>query len=117
MEPADPQNESEFPSSKEMEGWLRREIADATKALELRIKDATHLVAAYSRGELSADEAEERSYQYSLRWGDALPGAARSQGLSDEEILKRMDTARIRKNPIDKLLSPDIASGHKKPSR
>jgi hypothetical protein len=104
MQPKDSPNESDFPSSKEMEGWLEREIADAAKALELRIKDATRLVGAYSRGEISADEAAQRSHEYSKRWGDVLPGVLRSQGMTDEEILKRIDEARARKGPIDNLL-------------
>lgn len=83
-----------FPSPTEMEGWLQRETADIRKAAELRTKDAEAFVNAYSKGEISAQEAEQRSYQYSKRWGDALPGLLRSEGLSDEEILRRMDETR-----------------------
>lgn len=83
-----------FPSPKEMEGWLQRETADIRKASELRTKDAEAFVSAYSKGEISAQEAEERSFQYSKRWGDVLPGVMRSEGLSDEEILRRLDETR-----------------------
>ena len=87
-------DDSDFPSPQEMTGWLQREIADIKKASELRIKDAQAFVSAYSKGEISAQEAEERSHQYSRRWGDALPGTLRSEGLSDEEILRRIDETR-----------------------
>ena len=77
-----------------MEGWLQRETADIKKAAELRTKDAEAFVNAYSKGEISAQEAEQHSYQYSKRWGDALPGVLRSEGLSDEDILRRLDETR-----------------------
>ena len=83
-----------FPSPSEMEEWLQRETADIRKAAELRTKDAEAFVNAYSKGEISAQEAEQRSYQYSKRWGDALPGVLRSEGLSDEDILRRLDETR-----------------------
>jgi hypothetical protein len=77
-----------------MQRWLEREIADITRAAELRIKDATRFVNAYARGEITSEKAAERGYQYSNRWGDALPGVPRSTGLSDEEILQTIDEAR-----------------------
>jgi hypothetical protein len=86
--------ESDFPSPQEMEGWLQREIADVKKAAELRIKDATLFVTAYSKGEISKEQAEDRSYQYSRRWGEPIFGVSRSEGLSDEQILKELDEAR-----------------------
>jgi hypothetical protein len=89
-------NESDFLSAKKMEGWLRREIADAERALELRTRDAKDFVAAYSRGELSPEEAANRAHGYSVRWGDPLPGVPRSQGMTDEEILRRIDEARAK---------------------
>ncbi len=76
-----------------MQGWLEREIADIMKATELRIKDAARLVGKYASGEISRDEAADLSFQYTNRWGDALPGVFRSQGMSDEAILAKMDEA------------------------
>lgn len=87
-------SEFDFPSPKEMQGWLEREIADAAKAMELRVRDASRFVSAYGRGEISAEEAEKRSIEYSKRWGEALPGVGRSQGMTDEEILARIDETR-----------------------
>lgn len=86
--------ESDFPSPKEMEGWLQREIADVKKAADLRINDATAFVAAYLQGNISKEQAEERSYQYSRRWGEPIFGVFRSEGLSDDQILKQIDEAR-----------------------
>jgi hypothetical protein len=92
------QEESDFPSAQEMEGWLQREIADVKRAAELRIKDATAVVTAYSKGDISQQEAEEQSHQYSRRWGDALFGVFRSEGLNDDEILRRIDEARTKQS-------------------
>lgn len=99
--------ESDFPSPREMEGWLQREISDAAKALELRVRDATQLVTAYSRGELSVQEAEEQSQRYSSRWGEAIPGVARSLGMSDEQILKQMDDSRAKWQQRHRASSPE----------
>jgi hypothetical protein len=85
---------SDFPDPAGMQRWLEREIVDIKRAAELRIKDATEFVTAYSKGEISRDEAADRSFAYAERWGDAIPGVARSQDLSDEEILARIDAAR-----------------------
>ena len=85
---------SDFPSPSEMEGWLQREVVDVKRAAELRIKDATAFVAAYSKGCISKEEAEERSYEYSRRWGEPIFGILRAEGLTDEQILKQLDEAR-----------------------
>jgi len=77
-----------------MRGWLEREKADVAKATELRIAEATNFVEAFARKEISQDELENRTYEYSRRWGEALPGVGRSRSLSDEEILKRIDATR-----------------------
>lgn len=86
--------DSDFPDPKGMQGWLEREIADIMRAAELRMKDATKFVNAYARGEITSEEAARRGYEYSNRWGDALPGVPRSTGLSDEEIVRTIDEAR-----------------------
>ena len=106
--------ESDYPTPQGMQGWLEREIADIMKATELRIKDATKFVNAYARGEITADEAAKRNYQYSERWGEALPGILRSKGLSDEEILKRIDQVR-EPGFVRRLASENLGTGRKKP--
>jgi hypothetical protein len=96
MVSSDIPDESDYPSAQRMQEWLAREIADIQKAAELRIKDATQFVNAYARAEITASEAESRGFRYAERWGDALPGVLRSQGLSDIEIIARIDEARDR---------------------
>ena len=92
-----------FPDAKGMQGWLEREIADIQKAGELRIREATRFVNEYARGEISKEQAEERHYGYSQRWGDVIPGVMRTQGLTDEEIIGRLDKARDPKF-VDRLV-------------
>lgn len=87
-------SESDFPPPNEMQGWLEREIADSAKAHELRVKDVTSFVSAYAKGEISPQEAEKRSIAYSTRWGEALPGVFHSRGMTDDEILAKIDETR-----------------------
>lgn len=78
----------------EMRGWLKGEIADSAKAFELRIREASELVASYALGELTPAEADERLFAYDKRWGEALYGATVGAGASDEAILAAIDKAR-----------------------
>lgn len=81
-------------SVKDMQGWLQEEIRDSAKAHELRVKDATEFVRAYAEGKLSPEQAMERMARHDARWGEALYGTSAIPGLSDEAILKTIDTAR-----------------------
>jgi len=94
--------EGEFPDPKGMQGWLEGEIERIQKASELRIKEATRFVNEYGRGEISADQAAERSFEYANRWGDALPGIGGTRGVSDEEILRKLDEAQVMQGAVDK---------------
>jgi len=77
-----------------MRQWAQQEIRDATKALELRVRSISELAAAYSAGEITAKEANDRFDQHQERWGEALPGASAADGRRDAEILEDMDRAR-----------------------
>ena len=77
----------------EMRGWYHDEVMMIRKEAELRIKDADAFVSAYERGELSPEEASHRNYEYSNRWGDALPGTFGMRNLTDEQILMLRDAA------------------------
>jgi hypothetical protein len=90
------QRDSDFPSPEGMSEWLQHEIADIQKAAALRIKDAAKFVTAYAIGEISSKEAEDRSYRYSQRWGDIIPGVFRTEERTDGEILKTLDETRIK---------------------
>jgi hypothetical protein len=109
--------EGEFPDPKGMQRWLEGEITRVQKASELRIREATRFVNEYARGEISADAAAERSFQYSNRWGDALPGIAGTQGVSDEEILRRLDETRVTQGAVDKHVLGRRKSGPPETSR
>jgi hypothetical protein len=80
-------------SPTDMRRWLSEEIADLTKALQLRFNEASAFVNAYAAGEISAEEAEKRLERYNSRWGEPLPGATASTGLTDQEILAAVDNA------------------------
>jgi hypothetical protein len=94
--------QEDFPDPKGMQRWLEGEIARVQKASELRLGEATKFVNEYARGEISANEAAERNFQYANRWGDALPGIAGTHGVSDEEILRKLDEARAVQGAVDK---------------
>lgn len=102
MLPEDTSSDSGFPSPEGLQRWLEREIADIQKAAELRTKEAMRLVNAYVRGELSPDQAAQHCCEYDCRWGDALPGGFRSQGMTDDEILATVDKTRVKQGLLDK---------------
>jgi hypothetical protein len=78
----------------EMRDWLRQELRDLTKAMELRVNDATDFVTAYSNEQLTAQQTMQRFHTYSTRWGDAIRGVRTDAELKDTEILARLDRAR-----------------------
>jgi len=108
---------TELPDPKGMQSWLEGEIADIQKAAELRIREATRLVNEYARGEISTGEAAKRSYEYSERWGDAMPGVMGTKGLSDDEILRRLDESRVQEGLLDKHVLRRRKSGQRQTER
>jgi hypothetical protein len=88
--------DSDFLSPQEMAEWLDGEIKNTMRAADLRARDAAALATAYTSGKIKPEEAEQRLYQFSKRWGDALPGVSASENLTDGEILKRIDETRLR---------------------
>jgi hypothetical protein len=86
-----PPDDHENPTPREMREWLAQEVRDVIKGMELRIKDATDFVTAYAVGEIDAKELERRQRIYTNRWGDAIPGVFTSEGMSNEEILRKRD--------------------------
>jgi hypothetical protein len=81
-------------TTEEFQGWLKQEIRDSAKAHELRIKDATAFVTAYTEGKLTAEEAQEHLYRYDRRWGEALFGTTVWEGTTDSDILTAIDRSR-----------------------
>lgn len=87
----EPNEGQEHLSVTDVQGWLRQEIMDITKAAELRMKQASEIVLAYAKGELTPEETSQRLFEYDERGVSALRGATAQTHLSDEEILQRMD--------------------------
>jgi len=86
--------DAEHLTKEEMERWLQTETSLVHKAAELRLKEAAAFTNAYVRGEISPKEAGERHWQYSQRWGDALPGVISINGLTDQQILEAFNETR-----------------------
>ena len=93
---------SDLLSVKEMQQWLSQEVRDTAKAHELRLKEANAFVADYASGVLNAEQAQEKLAAYDRRWGEALFGAAAVPGVTDEEIVNRIDRARA-ETRVDRL--------------
>jgi hypothetical protein len=82
----------DFLTPKEIQQWAAREIADATKALELRKKEVTEIARAYAAGEITPEKADEMHARYNHRWGESLPGTTVGDGLrTDEQLLAEID--------------------------
>ena len=89
----DDEGSKDFLTPKEIQQWADREIADATKALELRKNEVTEIARAYTAGEITPEKADELHSRYSQRWGESLPGTSVGDGRSDEQILADIDKA------------------------
>jgi hypothetical protein len=81
----------DFLTPKDIQQWAEREIANATKALELRKNEVTEIARAYTAGEVTPEKADELYARYQHRWGESLPGAMASEGRTDEQILADID--------------------------
>lgn len=85
-------NSEDILSPAEMRDWLRQEVRDLTKALELRVQDATEFVTSYGLGELTPTEAMDRLMKYTQRWGDSpIPDVQTTERMTNDEILHRID--------------------------
>jgi hypothetical protein len=84
-------DQADLLSQDDLRNWLVQEIKDATKALELRVRDASALVMAHCAGETTLIEANDAFNRHFHRWGEALPGASVSEGALDAEIVKAID--------------------------
>jgi hypothetical protein len=89
MSGSDPKIEPEILSPEDMQQWLQREIADCTKAVELRLKEAASFVSAYAGGQITPEEADEKHWRYLQRWGELLP--AHGPSTTDEQIIAAID--------------------------
>ena len=85
--------ENPYLTPKDMRQWAQQEIQDAAKGLELRIRELTGFVGAYSAGEISPEKADELHSRYYHRWGESLPGHSVSENVTDEQLLAGIDKA------------------------
>ena len=95
--PKDPNRDNapeDFLSAEDIRLWVEQEIKNARRALSLRVKELSDLTTAYSKGDLTPEQADEAHSRYYHRWGEALPGATAHETLSDQEILAQVDQAR-----------------------
>jgi hypothetical protein len=77
----------------EMLRALQDEVLTVTRAAELRLREITELVTAYTKGEITPQEANERFILHSRRWRDPIFGGliVPPGGITDEEIHRSID--------------------------
>ena len=91
MTDQDPPENPQYLSPEEMQQWLRQEIADSTRALELRVRQAVDFVTAYTSGQTTPEQADQQYWLFQHRWGEALPGTHVNPKISDEDIMASID--------------------------
>lgn len=89
-----PGDEEEYLTPKEIRQWADQEIKDVQKAAELRTREVSEIARAYSAGEITPEKADELQFKYSYRWGEALRGISATEGVTDEQILAKIDSTR-----------------------
>lgn len=90
----DDEEPEKFLPPKDIQSWARQQIKDAAKEFELRVKEVTSLAIAYSAGEITPDQAEERYSRYYHRWGDTLCGVSVGDDWPDDKIIAKIDASR-----------------------
>ena len=70
---------------------LDEEVTALSKASELRIREFAGFVTAYAAGELTPAQAMDKLFRYKEVWGEAFPGVPSVQGLTDEDLLARVE--------------------------
>jgi hypothetical protein len=86
--------ESDYLSPKEMRQWAEQELKDVARAAELRTREIHSLAEDYAAGRISPQQADERKDRYEHRWGEALRGCITTEGMTDEQILAKIDSTR-----------------------
>jgi hypothetical protein len=81
----------DIPSADTMRAVLDNEIFALSKAMDLRLRELTSMVTAYTAGELTPEQMNERYQRYTRRWDEALPGIINARGMTDEEIIAGID--------------------------
>lgn len=82
---------NEFLSPQEMQDWLRQELKDLAKSVELRTTQAASFVIEYAMGKLTAEEADNHLQDYRNHWPEPLPGSNVGVEMTDSEIMQRIE--------------------------
>jgi hypothetical protein len=75
----------------DLTSWLRQEIAELSKATELRLAEATDFVTAFAAGQITSDEAQSRLLRYQDRWGESPIFGVTVGEKTNEEIVRELD--------------------------
>lgn len=86
-------DESDTLSVSDFNVMLKHEIINAMKAADLRLREFSEFTAQYAAGKITAEEAMDKYFHYEQKWGEALPGVPRAEGLSDAEIVAAVNEA------------------------
>jgi hypothetical protein len=87
------EDESDTLSVSDMNVILKHEIIAVMKAADLRLREFSGFTAEYAAGKITAEEAMDRYFHYQQKWGEALLGVPRAEGLSDAEIVATVNEA------------------------
>ncbi len=86
-----PDSEKDWPLNfKELLTWQHDKVLAASKEAELRIKQATQIVADCADGKTTLQEAGEQTFEYTRRWGESLHGVFEAHRKTDDQILEEM---------------------------
>ena len=81
-----PDAKSDWPANLgELLEWYSDEVTDISRATQLRMQEATRIVADCTKGEISLEEAAKRLNEYDDRWRQVFPGGVdQVRGMTDE---------------------------------
>lgn len=76
--------------------WYTNEVQDVTRAAQVRLENASQIVADYRRNKIDFDEAGKAAEAHYRKWGDIYPGGIEEsvRGRNSEEINKAIDDYR-----------------------
>ena len=87
------QQGSDTLSVEEMRELLQSEIRATTKAADLRIREFSNFANAYAAGEMTPEQAMDAVIHFQEKWGPAIPGIFKVEGMSDAEITAAVELA------------------------
>ena len=78
--------------------WYTNEVEDVTRAAQLRLRNASKVIADYRQSKVSFEDTVQRVRDHDTKWGQIFPGEVEGiiRGKNDEEIEKAIAEARQR---------------------